>query len=83
MAAQQQPQWPFAGPAAAPGAVRSMTRPAAGFHFFAPAKARPLTEPGVATANRFLPLDDQGCEHRREVTLEDYLMKPKKPRRGK
>ena len=78
VAAQQQPQWPIAGPTAAPGAMRSMSGPTTGgFHSLAPVRAP------TETANRVLPLDDQGREHRREVTLADYVMNPKKPRRGK
>ena len=74
-AGPQQSQWPIAGQTAAPGAMRSMSGPTAGgFHFLAPA---------TKTANRFLPLDDQGPEHRSEVTLADYVINPKKPRRGK
>ena len=84
VAAQQQPQWSQQGPPAATGAMRSMSGPTAGgFQSFAPARVRTKTEISVTTANRFFPLDDQGREHRREVTLADYVMNPKKPRRGK
>ena len=84
VAAQQQPQWPIAGPTAAPGAMCSMSGPTAGgFHSFAPARVPTKAEIPITTANRFLPLDDQGHEHRREVTLADCVMNPKKPRRRK
>ena len=87
MAATQQPAWPPvsaaawppASSSAAPGGIGSMSGPAAGFvGSFAQVPRAP-----VATQNRFMPLDDQGREHSREVTLADYMIKPKKPRRGR
>ena len=70
------PAWPPAGGAAAQGGFRSMSGPAAGF-------VGSFARAPVATRNRFMPLDDQGREHSREVTLAGYMIEPKKPRRGR
>ena len=37
----------------------------------------------VSTQNRFLPLDSDGRGHKTEITLADFGVKPKLPRRGR
>ena len=54
--------------------------PVRGIYALSPA---PLRRATVPVSNRYLPLDDQGQQRRREITLGDYSAAPKKPRRGK
>ena len=37
----------------------------------------------VSTQNRFLPLDSEGRGHKTEITMADFGVKPKKPKRGR
>ena len=75
--------WPLAGGVAAPGlpGLRSLTSPVGGVRFLAPVLRGTRVTP-VSIENCFLPVDSEGRGHKSEITLADFGMTPKKPRRG-